>query len=69
MLIIQLDFVYIGVLIILALMVLGEIIKTNTCVYRCPPGSFGDWQTDNRYCVEVCTAGTFADELTQTCVS
>lgn len=42
---------------------------TNTCVQRCPPGSYGDWQTANRYCIEVCTAGTYADTLSMTCVS
>lgn len=34
----------------------------------CPSGSFGDANTDNRFCVETCTGGSFADNLTTRCV-
>jgi hypothetical protein len=42
---------------------------TNTCVQRCPFGSFGDPLTTNRHCVETCTNSNFADTLSMQCVS
>lgn len=42
---------------------------TNTCVQRCPDGSFGDPSIYYRPCVAVCTANSFGDELTNRCVS
>lgn len=42
---------------------------TNTCVQRCPTGTYGDAQHPNRHCVAECTDGTFADDLSMTCVS
>lgn len=42
--------------------------STNTCVERCPLGSYGDASTVNRFCVAVCTNGGFADSSTMLCV-
>ena len=41
---------------------------THTCVQRCPNASYGDANTENRFCVEVCTGGAFADDSTMLCV-
>lgn len=42
--------------------------STNTCVERCPDGSFGDANTVNRFCVAQCTGGAYADPYTMLCV-
>ncbi len=42
---------------------------TNTCVQRCPTGSYGDPLTINRHCVATCTNSNFADPLSMLCVS
>lgn len=42
--------------------------STNTCVERCPNGSYGDASTINRFCVSQCTNGGFADSLSMLCV-
>jgi hypothetical protein len=42
--------------------------STNTCVERCPTGSYGDANTTNRFCVANCSNGSYADTLSMLCV-